>query len=54
MTNINAQKKKKIDDVMTDYTTRLSTLKQKSRDIVKSFLEVLKERRINEIRQSIK
>ena len=54
MTNNNAKRKKAIDDILVDYTTKISTLKKKRDSVITGFLGILKERRINEVRQSIK
>ena len=52
--NNNAKKKKEIDDILVNYMAKISTLKQKRDSVLTNFLGALKERRINEIRQSIK
>lgn len=54
MINSNEQKKREIDRVMTDYLGKVAILKKKRDVIVNSLLAVLKERKINEIMQSIK
>lgn len=54
MTNSNTAKKEKIDGILAKYTAKMSILKQKRDVRVSEFLAGLKEKRINEIRQSIK
>lgn len=50
----NAQKKKQIDDALTKYNARMAALKQKRDKIVSDFLEVLKEKKLEELRNSLK
>lgn len=54
MSNNNAQKKKQIDDAVAKYNARMSALKQKQSKIISDFLEVLKEKKLNELRNSLK
>lgn len=54
MTNDNAQKQKDIDEVLLKYKEKMSTLKQKRDKIIAGFSEALKERKLEELRNSIK
>ncbi|MBI5421442.1 MAG: hypothetical protein HZA35_04010 [Parcubacteria group bacterium] len=54
MVNNNAQKKKEIDDVLAKYMAQLVVLKKKRDKIIADFLETLKEKRIKELRDSLK
>ncbi len=54
MTNDNLQKKKQIDDVLAKYSARIAVVKQKRDKIVSDFLEVLKEKKLEELRNSLK
>ena len=49
----NSQKKKQIDDIVAKYTAKIIILKQKRNKVVSDFLEVLKEKKIKEIKNSI-
>jgi len=54
MTNNNLQKKKQVDDVLAKYSARIAVVKQKRDKIVSDFLEVLKEKKLEELRNSLK
>jgi len=54
MINKNAQKKKEIEDILVKYMTKISISKKKRDAIISSFLEALKEKKLDEIRQSLK
>lgn len=54
MINDNASKKKAIDDILIKYNARMSDLKKKRDKIISVFLEVLKEKQLNSIRQLLK
>ena len=54
MTNDNSQKKKAIDSILTNYNARIIALKQKRDKIISDFLEVLKEKKLEELRNSLK
>lgn len=54
MNNDNLQKKKQIDDVLAKYSARIVVVKQKRDKIVSDFLEVLKEKKLEELRNSLK
>ncbi|MEI8123956.1 MAG: hypothetical protein WCG60_02180 [bacterium] len=54
MTDDNLQKKKQIDDILAKYTAKMAVVKQKRDKIVSDFLEVLKEKRLEELRNSLK
>lgn len=50
----NAQKKKAIEDIRVKYSAKISVLKKKRDKLISGFLEVLKEKRLNELRNSLK
>lgn len=50
----NTQNKKMIDGILAKYQARMSALKQKRDKIIFSFLEVLKEKKLEELRNLIK
>ena len=54
MISNNSQKKKQIDDVLAKYTTKIVVVKQKRDKIISDFLEVLKEKKLEELRNSLK
>ena len=54
MINKNAQKKKDIENIFSVFTAQISILKKKRDSVVLAFLKALKEKRLDEIRQSIK
>ena len=54
MPNDNAQKKKEIDEVLEGYAAAMDILKQKRDRIVGDFLEVLRQKRIAELRELLK
>lgn len=54
MINKNAQKKKEIEAILAKYIIKMFILKQKRDSIVLKFLEALKEKRLDEIRQLLK
>jgi len=54
MPNNNSQKKKQIDDMLAKYNTRMSALKQKRDKIISNFLEVLKEKKLAQLRDQLK
>lgn len=54
MINGNSQKKKTIDDILTKYNARMAALRQKRDKIISVFLEVLKEKQLDSIRQLLK
>jgi len=54
MSNDNLQKKKVIDDVLVKYNARMFVLKQKRDKIISDFLEILKEKKLEELRNSLK
>lgn len=54
MSNDNTQKKKLIDEALAKYNTRMRALEKKHNKIISDFLEVLKEKRIAELRDLIK
>lgn len=54
MINDNTQRKKQIDYVLTKYNSRMSALKQKRDKIVSNFLEVLKEKKLAQLREQLK
>ena len=54
MLNDNSQKKKQIDATLAKYNTRMSALKQKRDKIVSNFLEVLKEKKLAQLRDQLK
>jgi hypothetical protein len=54
MSNNKLQKKKQIDDILAKYTAKMAVVKQKRDRIISDFLEVLKEKRLEELRNSIK
>lgn len=47
------QKKKEIDEIVARYTQRFVELQRKRTTIVSNFLEVLKQKRLEEIRKSL-
>jgi len=54
MANNNLQKKKQIDDVLAKYTAKMAVVKQKRDKIISDFLGVLKEKKLEELRNSLK
>lgn len=54
MLNKNIQKKKAIGDVLEKYSAKMVVLKQKRDKIVAEFLEVLQEKKLEELRNSLK
>ena len=54
MNSDNSQKKKVIDDTLAKYNAKMSALKQKRNKIISDFLEVLKEKKLEELRNSLK
>jgi len=54
MSNDNLQKKKQIDEVLIKYSTKITVVKQKRDKIISDFLEVLKEKKLEELRNSLK
>lgn len=54
MLNDNSQKKKQIDDALAKYNMRMLVLKQKRDKIVSNFLEVLKEKKLAQLRDQLK
>jgi hypothetical protein len=54
MTNDTALKKKQIDDAGAAYDARMVELKRKRDEIISDFLELLKEKRLEEIRNSLR
>lgn len=50
----NTQKKKQIDEILTKYDARMTALKQRRDEIISNFLEVLKEKKLAELRESFK
>lgn len=54
MINNNLQKKKQIDDALAKYTAKMAVMKQKRDKIISDFLEVLKEKKLEELRNSLK
>lgn len=53
MTNKNLQKKKEIEKIVAEFATKFSALKKKRDDIVANFLDVLKEKKLDELRKSL-
>jgi hypothetical protein len=54
MINNNLQKKKVVDNILSNYNTRMIALKQKRDKTISDFLEVLKEKKLEELRNSLK
>ena len=54
MKNDNIQKKKVINGVLVKYNAKMSILKQKRDKIISDFLETLKEKKFEELRNSLK
>ena len=54
MANDNLQKKKQIDDVLAKHTAKMAVVKQKRDKIISDFLEVLKEEKLEGLRNSLK
>lgn len=54
MINKNIQKKKEIEGILAKYMVKMSVLEQKRDSIISSFLEALKKKRLDEIRQLLK
>ena len=52
--NKNNLKKKEIDKIFNDFRSKLSILKQKRDAVVSDFLEVLKEKHIEELKKDLK
>lgn len=54
MSSSNVQKKKQIDDILAKHDARMAVVKQKRDKIISDFLEVLKEKKIEELRNSLR
>lgn len=54
MTSNNSQKKKAIDIAVVKYNARLFALKQKRNKIISNFLKILKEKKLEKLRSSLK
>lgn len=54
MINNNLQKKNQIDDILAKYSARMAVVKQKRDKIISDFLEVLKQKKLEELRNSLK
>lgn len=54
MANDNLQKKKVIDNILTNYNARVIALKQKRDKIICDFLKALKEKKLEELRNTLK
>ena len=54
MDNKNVQKKKQIEKIVAEFATKLYSIKKKRDDIVAHFLDALKEKRLDELRKSLK
>lgn len=54
MLNNSVQKKKEIDGVMSKYQTRMDILKKERDGILSSFLKILHEKRLEELRVVLK
>lgn len=54
MTNDNLRKKKQVDDILAKYNARMAVVKQRRDKIISDFLEVLKEKKLEELRNSLK
>lgn len=53
MANNNLQKKQ-VDDILAKYGAKMVVVKQKRDKIISDFLEVLKEKKLEELRNSLK
>jgi len=54
MINNNALKKKSIDGILAKYNARIAVLRQKRDKIISGFIEILKEKKLEELRSLIK
>lgn len=54
MTNDNLQKKKQVDGVLAKYSAKMAVVKRRRDKIISDFLEVLKEKKFEELRNSLK
>ena len=54
MTNKNLQKKSEIEKIVAEFAIKFSKLKKRRDDIVASFLDALKEKKLDELRKSLK
>jgi hypothetical protein len=54
MNKSNLEKKKEIDAIITVYKAKIVEIKEKRDIVVSGFLEVLRERKIKELRKTIK
>lgn len=54
MINDNTQKRKAVDDILAKYAARMTVLKQKRDKIIDEFLEVLKGKKLKELRDLLK
>lgn len=54
MSNNNLQKKKEIEKIVAEFATKFSVLKKRRDDIVANFLDALKEKKLDELRKSLK
>jgi len=54
MTKDNYQKIKEIDNILDKYKTKMFFLRKKRDEVISNFLNKLKDRKIQEVRDSIK
>jgi hypothetical protein len=50
----NLQKKKKIDQIVVKYKGKFAELKKKRNKVVANFVETLKQKRLEEVKDSLK
>ena len=53
MSTSNVDKKKKIDKIVDDYQVKLGVLKKKKKLVVNNFLDILKNKKIEDIKNKI-
>ena len=54
MSNDNLKKKKEIDDILAKHSARMIAVKYNRDQIISDFLELLRKKKIEEIRNSLK
>lgn len=54
MAKNNEQKKKEIEEILAKYKAQIGVLKQKRDKIISVFLELLREKKLKELRNSFK
>ncbi len=53
MSNVNLEKKQEVDQIMTTYSTKMADILQRRDQVIQTFLEKVRQRRIQEIKNSL-